>query len=133
MLPFAKEILDYSFVHWDLYLVTNGISSVQNGRLDKLGIRPYFKDIFISENIGAEKPSEAYFDGVFSAMQHTKEESLIVGDSLTSDIAGGLRYGIDTCFINWKGVESCLSPTYTVANLRELYALLEKLGCVEGK
>lgn len=99
----AEEMLEELYPDYDLYLVSNGSAVVQKGRLDSAGIRPYFKEIFISENLGADKPSKEYFDLVFDQIpQKDKDKIVIIGDSLTSDILGGINAGIHTIWFNPK-------------------------------
>ena len=128
LVPFAIEVLDFAKKYFDLYIITNGIACVQYSRLKNAGIEQYFSNIFISEELGAEKPSPAYFDAVFKKINYLPEQTLVIGDSLTSDIAGGIGYGIDTCFINRKNISTDLTPTYIVKDLPELLKLLKKLG-----
>lgn len=86
----AEELLKHLSEKYRLYMVTNGTLSVQKGRIKSAGMRPYFKDIFISEEIGYDKPGKAYFDYCFSRISNFhRENTVIIGDSLTSDIQGG--------------------------------------------
>ncbi len=128
LLDGASEIIDYSRENFEIYIVTNGIAVVQHNRLEKAGIKHLFSKIFISEELGSQKPCPEYFDAVFASIPYSKDEVLLVGDSLTSDIAGGIGYGIDTCFINWGGVTPEQCPTYTVSNLGELMDLLKNVA-----
>lgn len=89
------------------YAVTNGTKVAQTKKLSKSGLDKIFDDVFISEDIGVEKPSVEFFNTVFEKTGLTetnKAQILIVGDSLTSDIKGGNNIGIDTCWYNPKGV-----------------------------
>ena len=109
----------------ELYIITNGISDVQHPRFDNSAIRPFIRGIFVSQDIGASKPGAAYFDAVmrsFPGVPH--EQFLVVGDSLRSDIAGGVGYGLDTCWFNPAGKSSGdLSPTWTISRLPELVTI----------
>lgn len=88
----------------ELYIVTNGLEYVQKRRYAESGLSKYFKGIFISGELGYEKPSEKYFECVASRIGgFEKSGTLIVGDSLSSDIKGGINYGIDTCWYNPEG------------------------------
>ena len=113
-----------------LYAVTNGNTAVQHSRLDALGYKKYFSGLFISEEVGFNKPSKEYFDVVFETIGGSRSDYLIVGDSLTSDIAGGANSGIDTCWYNPRMHENVNGPipTYTVRNYAELSALLSESG-----
>jgi len=106
-----------------IYIITNGITKVQIARLGYSTIKEFVSDIFISELIGFQKPDVRYFEHVFSNMpQVDKERILVVGDSLTADIKGGVNAGLDTCWFNEKTAENStdITPTYTIYNLSEL-------------
>ena len=120
---FCREIAK----DFDCYLITNGLSIAQRGRFGRSSIKPYFKGIFISEEIGYQKPRKEYFDEVFRVIgEERRENALIIGDSLSSDIAGGRNTGIDTVWFNPKKKEnrSDILPTYEVSGYDELYTLL---------
>ncbi len=88
----------------EVYIVTNGIKSIQIGRMKNTGLLPYVKNVFISEDIGYEKPDIRYFEKVADLIPNfNKSRALIIGDSLTSDIKGGINFGIDTCWYNING------------------------------
>ena len=129
-LPGAEDLLKELAPRYDLYLATNGASEVQRGRLKSAGIEPYFKGIFISGEVGYNKPSAEYFQTVFAAISDFDPAcAIIVGDSLTSDIRGGRNAGIRTCWLNPTGAEphSGILPDYTVRTLEELPALFRTL------
>ena len=85
------------------YAVTNGTKTAQTRKLERSGLGKLLDGVFISDCIGAEKPSKAYFDAVFAAIgSPARDEVLIVGDSLTSDMRGGVDAGIKTCWFNPK-------------------------------
>ncbi|MBP3578135.1 MAG: YjjG family noncanonical pyrimidine nucleotidase [Lachnospiraceae bacterium] len=103
--------------------VTNGTKVAQDGKLKNSGLDKEFDHIFISEVVGIEKPNKGFFDAVFAEIgEYNKEEVLIVGDSLTSDIQGGVNAGIKTCWFNPKGVEntSALKPDYEIRDIGEV-------------
>lgn len=119
----AEQMLEYLYKKYDLYLVSNGTASVQKGRLESSGIEKYFKKIFISEKVGFNKPDKRYFDKVFENIcDFKKEETVIIGDSLTSDIQGGINAGIKTVWLSRKGEKSDL-PDVTVASPFEIISL----------
>jgi len=110
-----------------LAIVTNGAEYAQKRRFAASLIRRYIPYLFVSEEIGAAKPDIRYFDAVFHAMDISDKRSvLIIGDSLSSDIQGGINAGIDTCWYNpqRKVNQSCLHPTMEIASYEELYAHL---------
>lgn len=111
-----------------LYIVTNGIKAVQRARLAASPIGKYFADVFISEEIGFEKPHVGYFREVARRIpQFDARDTLLVGDSLSSDMRGGIATGLDTCWFNPKGApnKEALPITYTIAALEELLPLLQ--------
>jgi 2-haloacid dehalogenase len=109
-------------------LVTNGLADVQRPRLESSSIYALIEKVFISEEIGVAKPDPAYFDIVFQAIGNPdKSEVLIIGDSLTSDMRGGLQYGIDTCWYNPARKTTDLPVTYQIQNLHELIPMLGQL------
>ena len=129
-IPGAVELLVELAPRYDLYLASNGAAAVQQSRLKSAGIGPYFKDIFISEELGADKPGPAFFAAAFSAISDfNPETALIVGDSLTSDIRGGRNAGIRTCWFNPHGkpARPDITPDYTIRALAELPDLLDAL------
>ena len=129
-MPGAPELLETLFPLYDLYLVSNGNSATQESRLKSAAIGPYFKGIFISEEIGVNKPEKAFFDACFAAIPaFRKDDAIIVGDSLSSDILGGINAGIRTCWFNptQKRGREDIRPDYTITELLQLPALLEKI------
>jgi len=103
--------------------VTNGTKVAQDGKLKNSGLDKELDHVFISEVVGVEKPNKGFFDAVFAEIgEYNKEEVLIVGDSLTSDIQGGVNAGIKTCWFNPKGVEntSALKPDYEIRDIGEV-------------
>ncbi|HWO76665.1 MAG TPA: YjjG family noncanonical pyrimidine nucleotidase [Bacillus sp. (in: firmicutes)] len=124
----ALELISKLQNHFDLYVVTNGVSQTQYKRLTNSGLHPLFKDIFVSEDTGYQKPMKEFFDYVFARIpEFSAEQGLIIGDSLTSDIKGGYLSGMDTCWFNptKKPNHTDIIPTYEIKELRELYQILE--------
>ena len=110
-----------------IYIVTNGVANTQHRRLSESGIEGYVDGIFISDEIGCQKPAKQFFDVVFAAVgEEYRKEALIIGDSLTSDIVGGNQAGIKTCWYNPDGLknESMAVADYMIQNLKELYGIL---------
>lgn len=124
----SLEVVDTLSQKKDLYVVTNGVSVTQHQRLEKSGLAPYFKKFFISEEMGVHKPMREFFDIVFSEIPRLdKEKTVIVGDSLTSDILGGKTAGIDTIWMNPQEKEAdAVQPTYQIKKLTDLYQILEE-------
>lgn len=129
-IPGAPELLETLFPRYDLYLASNGTAVVQAGRLKSAGIARYFKGIFVSEKMGANKPSPAYFQACFDAIPgFDPAAALMVGDSLTSDIRGARNVGLRSCWFNPQGLppRPDIPADYTIHALEELPALLETL------
>lgn len=104
-------------------VVTNGLTKVQNGRIRGSAIGAYFEKIVISEEVGVSKPDAEIFRIALNGMGVTdKSRVLMVGDSLASDIAGGARFGVDTCWYNPEHTEngSGLAPTCEISRLTDL-------------
>lgn len=119
----AYEVLQSFYANSQIAIVTNGLQSVQRGRLEHSAIRGFISQLIISEEIGAAKPGAAFFQAAFERCGHPpKSDVLIIGDSLTSDIRGGVDYGIDTCWYNPTGEArpEGLSIAYEIRHLREL-------------
>ncbi len=119
----AQDILLSQKGKYTLVAVTNGTKVAQEKKLRLSGLDKIFDDIFISENVGAEKPNKEYFDYVFEKLGITdKNEVLIIGDSLTSDIKGGFIAGIDTCWFNPEHRENTLNIpiTYEIYDLGKI-------------
>ena len=108
ILDCALEICKKLSGNYSLYLVTNGTKIVQKGRLSGSPIMKYIKDVFISEEIGFNKPQKEYFDYVLEHIEEKdKTKILVVGDSLSSDIAGAENSGLDSCWVNTKKRKRC--------------------------
>jgi 2-haloacid dehalogenase len=110
-----------------LALVTNGLSDVQRSRLSRLGITDYFDAIIVSSEVGVTKPRPAIFELAFVALgDPEKSTAVMVGDSLTSDIAGGRSFGIATCWYNRHGqvADPDVGPTHEITDLTELLHLV---------
>lgn len=117
-----------------LYIVTNGEASTQYLRLNKSGLKPFFDGVFVSEEAGSPKPQKAFFDYCFKQMSEKKagrlgikrEEMLLIGDSLTSDMRGGRNAGIDTCWYNPGHLknDSGIFVTMEVDSYEELRSIL---------
>ena len=106
-----------------IYIVTNGILATQKSRIKHSSIKDYISDFFVSEFVGFQKPHRLYFEYVFSSIpQVGKDKILIIGDSLSSDIAGGHNAGIDSCWLNISGKtnNTNIIPSYEISSLGEL-------------
>lgn len=100
--------------------VTNGTKIAQTGKLKASGLDAILDAVYISEDVGVEKPGVVFFEHVFSKEKiYDKNQVIIIGDSLTSDMQGGINYGIDTCWFNPKHKENAkgLKLTYDIDDL----------------
>ena len=124
----AEGVVEALSKKYRLFLASNGTASVQAGRLGITGIGKYFEGIFISEEIGANKPSLEFFERAFATIEgFDKRKAIMVGDSKTSDILGGINAGIATCWINpkHKTVRPEIQPDYEIESIAQLEDLLK--------
>ena len=124
---------------YDIYIVTNGNAYNQHSRLDHNPIRPYLKEVFISEEMGADKPSRSFFEQVEARIKALNgsfdpEKALVVGDSITSDIKGGQEMGYDTCHVGDRepALDLGIVPTYHISCISDLVPLLDKVRSFYG-
>jgi len=114
---------------YEMVVITNGLKEVQRPHFEHTGLTEYFSHIIVSDEIGASKPHTAFFDHTFKAIGHPpKDKVLIVGDGLSSDIKGGMKYGVDTCWFNKRKMEDLpkgFKPTYKIDKLEELEHILK--------
>lgn len=123
LLPGAEQLVADLSRAFKLVLATNGIASVQRSRFFASPINVHFESLVISDEIGYAKPAPEYFERVFDEIgDPDKSQVLMVGDSLSSDIAGGIGFGIDTCWFNPdnRDNESSFEPTYQVSRLTKV-------------
>lgn len=127
LLPGCTEVLRELAEVATLAIVTNGFAQVQGRRAQESGIMDYMEAAFVSEKMEAEKPNRKIFDGALRALGvESRENVLVVGDSLTSDIQGGINAGLDTCWFNPNHAENpgkC-KPTYEIDRLDALYEIV---------
>ncbi len=128
LLPGAREVIENLSKDHKVYLITNGLKMVQTGRLKPSGLLPFLSGVFISEEVGFEKPDRRYFEKVKAAIPGFKEEeALVIGDSLTSDILGGNNAGIKTVWFNPKGRENNTKavPYWEIRRIEEIYKIVQ--------
>ena len=115
---------------YELYAATNGITYIQTGRLEQSGIAPFFKEIFISEQLHTQKPDAEFYEKIGARIPNfDKNQTLMIGDSLSADIQGGNNAGIDTIWYNPHHLENKTQaqPTYEVDSYQALLEILYKL------
>ena len=121
----AKEGVKRLSEKYDIFITTNGHGDTQKKRVQKSGLGDYIKGLFISELVGVAKPKKEYYDYCFAASKAKKETTLCIGDSLTSDIKGGLDYGLDTMWCNFRNDRKPDFPiTYIVRSWEEILMIL---------
>ena len=129
-MPGAEEAVEALSKKYRLFLASNGTASVQKGRMTSANLYRFFEKVFVSQEIGHNKPSPAYFEAAFAQIpDFDKSKCLMVGDSLTSDIRGGINAGIKTCWVNpdhLPGRED-IRPDYEIEYLHQLEELLTNL------
>lgn len=129
-LPGAREAVDALQGHYRLFLASNGTASVQHSRLTSAGLYPCFEQVFVSQDLGFNKPAKEFFDACAARIPgYNAAKAMMVGDSLTSDILGGIRAGMRTCWANpaHKQAPENIRPDYEIESLSQLPALLRKL------
>ena len=129
-LPGAEEAVDALSKKYRLFLTSNGTASVQKGRMTSANLYRFFEKVFVSQEIGHNKPAKAYFDACFAQIPgFDPAKAVIVGDSLSSDIQGGINAGIKTCWVNPTHAEpkNGIVPDYEIEALHQLPALLENM------
>ena len=127
----AMELLDSLIDRgYELYAATNGITTIQTGRMAQSGLAPYFNQVFISEQLQTQKPDALFYEKIGQQIDgYSKEKTLMIGDSLTADIQGGNNAGIDTIWYNPHHLENNTQAqlTYEVDSYQDLLDCLDKL------
>jgi 2-haloacid dehalogenase len=125
LLEHALEIIQRLSGTYQILLLTNGLKEVQRPRFNASALKPYIADIIVSGEVGFAKPDPRIFEAAFKvAGTPNKNEVLMIGDSLSADIQGGLNYGLDTCWYNPMKTAPGLPTTYTIHDLRQLLEIL---------
>ena len=124
---YAYELLEYLYSKYDLYVVSNGFRFVQESRVKIGKFDKYFKELFLSEDIGIQKPDIRFFNYCYEKIGcPPKEDLILIGDSLSADIKGGNNFEIDTIWFNKNSdpESDTIKATYTVTHLKEIENLL---------
>lgn len=118
----ARETLEILKEKYKLIITTNGVKKLIQHKLDIVGISSFISNIISAEDVGKNKPHPLFFNYLFKTCDCSKSEVLLIGDSLTSDILGGMQNGIDTCWFNSKHLELPQEyiPTMEINHLLEL-------------
>ena len=123
----AEKLLFELQKDFHLASVTNGISDVQRARLKNSTLKGMFKPLIISDEVGAAKPDPRIFEILMEeAGDYRKEEILMIGDSLTSDIAGAAAAGIPNCWYNPDGLpaDDKIIPDFEIKSLEEVKSVV---------
>ena len=123
----AADLVDYLKDKYRLAIITNGFSMVQNKRIRESAIAPYIETVVISEEVNVAKPEQDIFRYAMERIRHQdKGTVLMVGDSLSSDISGGINFAIDTCWFNpgRNAPNKMIVPNYEIHSLAELKKIL---------
>ena len=129
-LPGAEEAVMELYQKYRLFLASNGNASVQKGRMTSANLYRFFEQVFVSQEVGFDKPSKAYFDACFARIPgFDPGKAIMVGDSLTSDIRGGANAGIRTVWVNpdHKQNHTDVVPDYEIESITQLSELLKTL------
>lgn len=121
LFPYANEILQYlKEKKYELHLITNGFEKTQHSKLKYSGLDVYFNEIVTSEGSNSLKPNKEIFDFALEKTKASKDESIMIGDSIEVDIIGAMNAGMDQVFVNHLNITTEIKPTYTVHSLKEM-------------
>ncbi len=123
----ALEVLDHlRSKRYELYLISNGFVEIQHEKLERTGLKSYFKKLYFSEQVGAHKPAKQFFDYAIKSSNAVKKQSLVIGDNFEADIVGAKNAGIDQVYFSPHAIAESLpfTPTYQIANLQELIPII---------
>ncbi|KAE9536569.1 dUMP phosphatase [Ursidibacter arcticus] len=123
----VKEMLDSLFGKVKMAIITNGFHALQQKRLENTALNKYFDLVVVSETVGVAKPAPQIFEAAFAQMGNVdKQTILMVGDTLSSDVQGGINVGIDTCWFNptQQPNETTIQPTYEIASILDLVKIV---------
>ena len=121
----AYSLLEYLYSKYDVYAASNSTLYQQQRRIARAGILDYFTDIFVSEEIGYHKPKGEFYDGCLKRMHASKDEIIVIGDSLSSDIKGAYNYGLKSIWFNKKKIkDDSKMYDYMVYDLAEIKKIL---------
>jgi putative hydrolase of the HAD superfamily len=124
LFPHTHEVLAYLKEKYDLYILTNGFRQVQDSKVERCNLTPYFKEIIASEDCGHMKPSQLFFGYVIDKLKVLPSESIMIGDDLKVDIEGAAQAGIDTIFFNSDEIKHSAHPTFEIKSLDQIKDIL---------
>jgi putative hydrolase of the HAD superfamily len=124
LMPFTLEVLDYLKENYQLHILTNGFTDVQKLKLEKSKLRNYFTTIVTSDSAGYKKPMTSIFKFAIDKAEARKNESIMIGDNLQTDILGARNFGMDTVFFNPKKAKHKSNVTHEIDCLSQLKSIL---------
>jgi putative hydrolase of the HAD superfamily len=124
LFPDAHETLEYLSSKYTLHLISNGFQESTQLKINGTGLEKYFQHVIISEVVGVNKPDKAIFEHAITLAGATKEESLMIGDSLEADVYGALNFGMDAIYFNPNGSDKPDDVYAQITHLKELRTLL---------
>ena len=129
-LPGAEEAVDSLSKKYRLFLASNGTASVQQGRMTSANLYRFFEKVFVSQELGANKPAKEFFARATAQIPgYDPAKAMMVGDSLTSDVLGGINAGMKTCWVNPHHAPANpeIPADYEIESLTQLETLLTSL------
>ena len=123
----AREVLDYLHGRYEVAIITNGFKEVQYDKIQKSELSKYFRKIFISEEVGAQKPGKQIFEYAVKSMNAPKKSSLMIGDSWEADILGAMNFGIDQIYYNPKNDQKDLVGQFISTNNQNKSNILDSI------
>ena len=124
LLPGAREVLDALSKKYPLYIVSNGFKELQFSKMSSANISGYFKEVILSDIVGALKPSEKIFNFALKSAAVSPCEALMIGDDWAADIVGAKNVGIDQVFLGKLPEDAAFTPTYHINSIVEVLAYL---------
>ncbi len=124
LFPDAHETLQYLQSKYTLHLISNGFRESTAMKISGTNIGGYFQHVIISEVVGVNKPDKAIFEHALSLAGATKNESLMIGDSLEADVRGALDFGMDAIYFNPAGLDKPDDVPVQINQLKELMKML---------
>lgn len=124
LIPGTNEVLEYVAQKYEIHILTNGFSDVQDIKLSNAGLTKYFEKVITSETIGHKKPSKEFFNYALKATNNSKEECVMIGDNLKTDILGAHNADIDSIYFNPSGYAKPHKANYEIKELIELMDIL---------
>lgn len=125
LIPYAKEILEYLYPRYRMFILSNGFTEVQYKKLERSNLSRYFEKVILSEDAKANKPSPEIFDYALKNTNSRRKESIMIGDSWEADIVGAKNSRIDQIFLDHENKqETEFQPTYVIKSLKEIENIL---------